>query len=126
MIDIFKIQSWNIELIYWREASKREFPQLDKMIRDTLAVPATGAGVERQFSLSGRITTAIRSRLNPDTISKIMMYKDHLTRLKREMKSWEGAGMRAGEEMEKSTEDEVPKEWQDQWWNKRRRMSVLS
>ena len=80
------------------------------MVRNTLAVPATGAGVERQFSLSGRITTAIRSRLNPDTISKIMMYKNHLTRLKREMKSWKETDMRAEEEMERSIENEVSKE----------------
>jgi hypothetical protein len=46
------------------------------MIRDTLEVPATGAGVGRQFSLSGRITTAIRSRLNPDTISKFNPIRD--------------------------------------------------
>jgi hypothetical protein len=97
---------------------RSENSQLDKMIRDTLAVLATRADVECQCNLSDRITTAIRSRLNPDTISKIMMYKDHLTQLKGEMKSWKGADMRAGEEMEKSTEDEAPKEWQDQSWNK--------
>ena len=71
------------------------------MIRDTLAIPATGAGVERQFSLSGRVATANRSRPSADTISKIMMNKDHLRRLKRKVKFWEGAGICAGEEVEK-------------------------
>jgi hypothetical protein len=64
--------------------------------------------------LSGRVTTANRSRLDADIISKTMMYKHHLRRLKREVKFWEDAGMCAGEEVEKRGEDEVPKEWQDQ------------
>lgn len=89
------------ELDYWRDASKREFIQLGKMIRDALAVPATGAGIECQFSLSGRIATANRSRLSAETISKIMIYKDHLRRLKREANFWEDAGTCAGEEIEK-------------------------
>jgi hypothetical protein len=97
---------------------RSENSQLDRMIRDTLTIPATGADVECQCSLSGRITTAIRSRLNPDIISKIMMYKDHLTQLKGEMKSWKRVDICAGEEMEKSTEYEAPKEWRDQSWNK--------
>jgi hypothetical protein len=66
------------------------------MVRDTLAVPTTDADVERQFSLLGRIATTNRSRLSADIISKIMMYKDHLRRLKREVKFWEDARMCAG------------------------------
>ena len=49
-------------------------------VRDTLAVPATGAGVERQFSRSGRIVTPLRHRLNPETVHDIMMYKNDLAR----------------------------------------------
>src|SRR5436309_8566815 len=36
-------------------------PHLALMARDTFAVPATGAGVERQFSKSGRIDTWARN-----------------------------------------------------------------
>ena len=54
------------------------------MARDVFAVPATGAGVERQFSKSGRIATCpatwARALLHPDTARDIMMYKDYLSR----------------------------------------------
>ena len=115
------------ELDYWREASKQEFTQLGMMIRDTLAVPATGAGVEREFSLAGHVVTRLRSRLGAGTIEKIMMYKNHLIRCRKELKSFEAAGLGAGEEpMENSaSESEVPKEWRDQWWVKRKRMSCI-
>ena len=50
------------------------------MVRDILAVPATGAGVERQFSKSGKVETTYRARINPITTSDIMIYKDYLKR----------------------------------------------
>jgi hypothetical protein len=87
------------------------------MVRDTLAVPATGAGVERQFNSSGRIMTSLRRRLSPDTIKEIMMYKNHLARLKRqELKLWKDAGAMVAEQ-EHNIEEAVPqflKEWKDQ------------
>ena len=45
------------------------------MARDVLAVPATGAGVEREFSISGRVVTKQRNRLSPTTIRDLMQYK---------------------------------------------------
>ena len=55
------------------------------MVRDTLAIPATGAGVERQFSRSGRIMASLRRRLSPETVYEIMMYKNHLARKKQDL-----------------------------------------
>ena len=46
----YKISNLN----YWRDASNTEFPQLAMMVRDTLAVPAKGAGVEREFRCTVR------------------------------------------------------------------------
>ena len=48
--------------------------QTIKKTRDVLAVPATGAGVERESSISGRIVTKQRSRLSP-TIIRDLQYK---------------------------------------------------
>ena len=50
------------------------------MARDVYAVPATGAGVEREFSISGRVITKQRNRLNPSTIRDVMQYKRWVTR----------------------------------------------
>ena len=37
----------------WWRANHALFPDLAKMARDTLAVPASGCSVERMFSVSG-------------------------------------------------------------------------
>ena len=60
------------------------------MARDTLAVPCTGAGVERQFSKSRRATPWTRARLSPETIGQIMMYKDYLRRKDQPNLEWHG------------------------------------
>lgn len=51
------------------------YPNLSKMTRDVMAVPATGAGVDREFSISGRVITKQCNRLAPPTIRDIMQYK---------------------------------------------------
>ena len=51
------------------------------MARDTFAVPATGAGVERMFSKSDRVATWTRARLHSMTIVETMLYKEFLGRL---------------------------------------------
>jgi hypothetical protein len=66
-------------LSYWKSQASI-LPHLNLMTRDTFAVPATGAGVERIFSKSGRVANWTRARLNPKTITEIMLYKDHLSR----------------------------------------------
>ena len=50
------------------------YPNLIKMLCDTLAVPVTGAGVEREFNKSRRVINWTRSRLNPGTIKNVMMF----------------------------------------------------
>lgn len=64
----------------WWKTVEGIYPQLSKMAKDTFAVPATGSGVEREFSISGAIVSKGRNRLNPKTISDIMQYKRWLSR----------------------------------------------
>jgi hypothetical protein len=59
----------------WWRGNQVSFPDLAKMARNTLTVPASGCSVERMFSVSGRIATWQRSRLRDITISDLMMYK---------------------------------------------------
>jgi hypothetical protein len=115
--------AYKVQTLDWLRQSSKDLPRLCRMGRDVLAVPATGAGVEREFSSSGQVVTAGRSRLSAATISSIMLYKNHLIRERRELKYWKGAGMRSGEDVEEplTSQDEVPKEWRDQWWLDRKR-----
>ena len=55
------------------------------MVRDVYAVPASRAGVEREFSQAGRVATWTRARLNPETITQSMMYKSYLSRIGKPM-----------------------------------------
>jgi hAT family C-terminal dimerisation region len=66
-------------LAWWKD-SGGFFPSLQRMARDTFAVPATGSGVEREFSISGNIVNARRNRLSPKTISDLMQFKRWATR----------------------------------------------
>ena len=50
------------------------------MARDTFSVPATGAGVERMFSKSGRIAFWSRARLQAEIICETMLYVNFLVR----------------------------------------------
>ena len=67
-------------LIWWKGVNGI-YPQLSRMAKDTFAVPATGSGVEREFSISGMLVSKTRNRLNPTTISDLMQYKRWLARI---------------------------------------------
>ena len=86
------------------------------MSRDTYAVPAIGAGVEREFSKSGKVATYSRSRLNHSTVTEIMMFKNFLSRQGQELNDWEDSKLSLGIAEEKVDDVGVPKKWRRQWW----------
>ena len=53
---------------------------MGNMAKDIYAVPATGSGVEREFSISSNIVNHRRNRLKLKTISDLMQYKRWLDR----------------------------------------------
>lgn len=103
------------------------------MVRDTFAVPATGAGVERQFSKSGRIDTWARNRMNPGTVCESMKFNDYLRRsgtplvpgkrrrLLSELVHPAAKDADENDEDENSDTDENKieiLEWEKEWWQK--------
>ena len=64
----------------WWYSNQECYPDLARMARDVLAVPASGCAVEREFSISGRIASWQRCRLSAATIYNSMMYKASLGR----------------------------------------------
>jgi len=72
----------------WRK-NQHDFPHLAQMFRDVYAAPASGAGVEREFSKGGRVASWTRSRLDPETVSEIMLYKSYLARQGKAMEEME-------------------------------------
>jgi hypothetical protein len=60
-------------LAFWAEHHK-EYPILARIARDTLSIPATGAGVERMFNYARDICHYRRGSLKDSTIGSLMMY----------------------------------------------------
>src|SRR5277367_6579396 len=93
------------------------FPDLALMMRDVLAVPASGCAVERQFSISRRIAIWQRNRLSPKVISDSMIYKgafakSHSSPLRA---GWKNVDDIDGLPVEEK-EGNVPEEWTNNWW----------
>ena len=97
---------------------------LSLMARDIFAVPATHAGVERQFSRSGKVETKLRARLDPVTTVETMMYVDMLKRKKRAMGQTEVV-RHSGEGETEATEDEPPAEWRNDWFKSRKNKKTV-
>ena len=120
-----RIQEKGLQLLdIWRNYLGPALPHMGFMARDVFAVPATGAGVERVFSRSGKVETKLRPRIDPDTTSKIMMYIDMLKRKKRAI------GMKqtligVGEYETELNEEELPLEWRIDWFKNRKNMRDL-
>ena len=102
-------------LCWWGE-NHRLYPELALMVRDVLAIPASGCAVERQFSISGRMTIWQRNRLSPKVISDSMIYKGALAKtrcpLRAELKNVDDIDVLPVEEKE----GHVPEEWTQNWW----------
>jgi len=73
-------QDAKLEPLDWWRVNQTIYPRLAWMVRDIYAVPATGAGVEREFSKSGRVASTTRARLNPVTVEETMHMKDRIRR----------------------------------------------
>jgi hAT family C-terminal dimerisation region len=111
-------------LVWWRKSGSM-FPRLSKMTRDVLAVPATGAGVEREFSISGRVVSKLRGRLSAETISDIMFYKRWVARHGRYMldeniederdDEQEEEGSSVGQGQEESDVKDTILTWLEKW-----------
>ena len=120
-------------LDYWRVRSI-ESPHLGLMARDIFAVPATGAGVERMFSKSGRVASWSRARLQATTIRETMLYKDLLVRsgdpLNEEEERCKAERRKERKKKLKMVEEDVSEseneedddpvliKWEQEWWRK--------
>ena len=116
-IDIPNDANISGSLEWWKE-NKVVYPQLAKMSRDVLAVPASSSSIERIFSISGRIATWQRNRLHPKTISNIMLYKGGMLWQKRHTNVASVEYVNNFDEdlpVPESVEG-IPLEWANQWW----------
>ena len=60
--------------VFWKR-KKDLFPHLYKLARSILAVPATSASSEREFSAAGFLLNEKRSRLKPETVESLLLIR---------------------------------------------------
>ena len=94
------------------------------MAWDVFAVPATGAGVEGQFSRSGKVETKLRAQLDPVTTAETMMYVDMLKRKNRAIGKAEIV-IDGGKGQTETPEDEPPAEWRNDWFKFRKNKKTV-
>lgn len=58
-------------LIWWKEYSSK-FPNLAKVARSMLAIPATSTASERVFSIAGHIVSKRRANLSPEHVDALV------------------------------------------------------
>ena len=67
----FDVLSW------WKEHSK-EFPNLSRVARSILCIPASSAPSERDFSTAGFVIQERRTQLDPETVDDILFMHSNL------------------------------------------------
>jgi hypothetical protein len=61
--------------VKWWKQHQQEFPRLDRMVRQYLAVPASSASPERLFNSVGLVKSDLRGRLLDTTLIDVMWAK---------------------------------------------------
>ena len=61
-------------LPFWQHHQSK-FPYFSKIARRFFSMPATPAGVERQFSAGGLLINERRASLNPDTVENVLFVR---------------------------------------------------
>lgn len=64
----------NSSLSYWKSATR--FPQLQRLSKKLLAVPATSGGFDRLYPMAACIVRAKRNHLPPHTTERLLLYKN--------------------------------------------------
>ena len=106
-------------LQFWKR-NENLYPHLALFARDSLGVPATGAGVERLFSESGKIDTPERNRMLGKTMTAYMQVRH---RYKREYMAIEDEDI--PKEMSDMEEDDIDTEFIKEWLANLRRNDEL-
>lgn len=67
----------NVEVLdYWRDNGHR-FPIISEMARKYLGIPATSAGIERVFSITGAIARSRRANISVKHLCNVLLLRQH-------------------------------------------------
>lgn len=68
-----EVMDKDIDVLEWWRRHEEEYPQLSRMARQFLAVPATSAGAERVFSRAGRLHDDFKKSTGEETLEDSLM-----------------------------------------------------
>ena len=71
-----------VDLLSWWRVHQEQLPLLAHLTRVVMAVPVASSSRQRLFSLSGRLVTPTRNRLDPTKVETIVMIQANLKKLK--------------------------------------------
>lgn len=66
------------ELLEFWKGKEKKYPKLAKLPRKILAIPATSASSERNFSAAGYVMQERRTRLKPESMDNLLFLHDNL------------------------------------------------
>ena len=73
--------SKNENILKWWQQNKFRFPNLYKLVKKYLCIPATSCSSERIFSKAGEILSKKRSRLSPKRVNQLIFLNHNLKKL---------------------------------------------
>ena len=71
-LDKSKLSSNPLE--FWK-VNHEKFPRLSCLARSIFSIPATSAGIEREFSGAGVVMHERRTNLNPEQVDNILLVR---------------------------------------------------
>ena len=71
-----------VDLLSWWRVHQEQLPLLSYLARVVMCVPVASSSSERVFSLSGRLVTPARNRLDPTKVEAMVLITANLKKLK--------------------------------------------
>ena len=72
---VLEATGYNNPLEWWK-VNEREFPNIAKLAKRVLCIPATSAPAERLFSHAGLIVSKARAALKPENVASAVLLHD--------------------------------------------------
>ena len=67
----------DVNILHWWRDHEKVLPNLSKVAKKVLTVPASSAKSERVFSTGGNFVTKKRSRLSPKKVEELIVIKEN-------------------------------------------------
>lgn len=78
LTEIFSKEETSDVLLFWRDIGSKRFPNLARLARQILCIPASSASSERSFSAVYNFVQDRRERLKPDTVKGLLFLHSNL------------------------------------------------